>query len=101
MQLADAASQAGAEVSSLMGAPNGGARGPVDNVYRWQGAANTYQRHATQMMQIAPTSAEKQAISQIAATPAAADKQAVLDVYQANNPGADLSRFTPQLMKGI
>ncbi len=102
--------QASGEVSSLMGGqgsqaapqvPNGGPRGPILNQARWQGAANTYQRHATQMMQIAPTTAEKQAISQIAATPAAADKQAVLDVYQANNPGADLSRFTPQLMKGI
>ena len=96
-----APAQAAAEVSSLMGGANGGDRGPIQNLPRWQAAGANYQRHAANMMALAPTPAEKQAISQIAAIPDTAGKQAIKDVYQANNPGADLTRFTPQLMKGI
>ena len=98
-------SQATAEVSSLMGGssmlPNGGDRGPIQNLPRWQAAGANYQRHAANMMILATSPAEKQAISQIAAIPDAAGKQAVRDAYQANNPGADLSRFTSQLMRGV
>ena len=45
--------------------------------------------------------AEKAALSQVATAPRAMDKQAVRDFYAAMRPGADLSRFTPALMRGV
>ncbi len=98
--------QAASDVSAVMGTPgkpmpNGGPRGPVLNLPRYQAAVGSYQQHARMMFQVAPMPAAKTAVAQIAATPAAADKQAVLDVYKAENPGADASVFTPQLMKGV
>ena len=97
--------QASADVSSAMGATSPAAvpgdRGPVRNPIRYQAAVGCYGAHAQLLFHLAPTPAAKTAISQIAATPAAADKQAILDVFKANNPGADTSMFTPQLMKGI
>ncbi len=104
--------QAASDVSAAMGgsaapaaqgvpAAKLGGRGPVVDPVRYRAAVGSYQRHATQMFQLATTPAAKQAISQIAATPAGTDKQAILDVFKANNPGADVSVFTPQLMRGI
>ena len=80
--------------------PNGGARGPVQNAYRYAGAIRTYQQHASNMMALAASPSEKQAISQVAATSSAAAKQSIVQDYLQANPGADLSRFTPQLLKG-
>ena len=107
--LSNPQSQAQADVSAALGGsaapgvpavPSAGTRGPVIDPVRYKAAVSSYQRHAQQMFQVAPTPAAKQAISQIAATPAGADKQAILDVFKANNPGADVSVFTPQLMRG-
>ena len=104
------AAQATADVQAVMGGPtgapgtpmpNGGPRGPVLNLPRYQAAVSSYQQHARMMFQVATTPAAKTAVAKIAATPAAADKQAILDVYKAENPGADASVFTPQLMKGV
>ena len=96
------AGQASSDVQAAMsGQPNGGPRGPIENMARWQGAKSTYQTHASNMGMLAGSSAEKQAISQIATEPTAAGKASILQSYTAANPGVDLSRFTPQLMKGI
>lgn len=104
------AAQATADVQAAMGGPtgapgtpipNGGPRGPVLNLPRYQAAVGSYQQHARMMFAVATTPAAKTAVAQIAATPAAADKQAILDVFKAENPGADASVFTPQLMKGV
>ena len=56
--------------------------------------------HVKTIIALAPTPAEKTALSQVATAPRGIDKQAILDVYPAGNLNADLSRFTPQLMKG-
>ncbi|WP_428377970.1 hypothetical protein [Lichenicoccus sp.] len=103
-------SQATADVQQAMGnapaaaptagTPNGGPRGPILNLTRYQGAVGNYQRHAQQMFMLATSPAEKQAVSEIAATPATADKAAIRDAYVRTHPGADLSRFTPTLMRG-
>ena len=105
-------SQASGEVSALMGqqgppaggvtVPNGATngRGPIVNLPRWQAAVGSYRQHARNMMALAPTPAEKQAIATIAAEPTAAGKAAIRDSYLAANPGADGSRFTAPLMRG-
>ncbi len=109
------AQQATADVQQAMGGTGGGAatapngvpngatngRPPILNMARWQGASNTYQRHAATMGILAPTPGEKQAISQIAAEPSSVGKAAIRDGYLAAHPGADARRFTPQLMKGV
>ena len=90
-------------VTGPNGVPNGATNGrpPIQNMARWQGARSTYQTHAANMGMLAGSSAEKQAISQIAAEPTSAGKQAIRDGYLVAHPGADASRFTPQLMKGV
>lgn len=102
-----AASQATAEVSSLQGQPASAAPfgtdasgAPILNPTAYAGAKTAYQTHAATMGALATSPAEKAAISTIATEPTAAGKQAVLDLYRVQNPGADLSRFTPKLMTG-
>ena len=95
----------GATVEATPGAPQAGlvpaARPPVFDPIRWQAARADQMAHADDMAGLAPTQGEKQAILSIKGTKSAAAKQAILDRYRVANPGADTSRFTPQLMKGF
>ena len=98
---------AGATAGALSGtpAPQAGLvsplRPPVRDPIRWQAARADNMAHADDMVALATDPAEQLAILQIKGAKQAAQKRAILQQYQQANPGADTSRFTAQLMKGV
>jgi hypothetical protein len=91
---------------TLAGAGNGFANGPsnmgrgINNLPRWTQATHTYRNHGNQMIQAAQSPSEALALSRVMAEPTAARKQAIAAEFAQANPEADMSRFTPELMRG-
>lgn len=104
-QAASVPQQATSEVSSLLGqspaAPPGPPARTITSLPQWTSAKQNRQALAGRMVQLAQSPEEKLAISRVAAEPTANGKQAIRDAYAALHPGSDLSRFPPELMKGI
>lgn len=100
-------SQAVSDVKQAMGQsptgaiPNGGDKGPIQNLYRYNGKISSVDAHLAQMKMLAKSDAERQALDTARHTSSQSVADATKAQFAAENPGADLSRFTSIIMKKV